>query len=57
MYQRIVRSDEEIGKLLDQCVEQESKGGSKYLGMTYEQGIKEAIDWLTDKDRGHPLDE
>ena len=36
----IVRSDQEIWDLLNQCADAEETGGSNYPGMTYEQGIK-----------------
>jgi hypothetical protein len=57
MTHEIVRSDEEIDELSNQCADQENTGGSKYPGMTYEQGISAAIDWLTQKEWDHPLDD
>ena len=51
-----VRTKEEIDDLLNRCVESEETGESKYFGMTYEQGIKAAIEWLYE-DGDNPLDE
>ena len=42
----IVRSDQEIWDLLNQCAEVEETGSSNYPGMSYEQGIKVAIEWI-----------
>jgi hypothetical protein len=53
---KIVRTDKEIDDLLNKCVEAEEHG-SAYRGMTYEQGIKEAIDWLTEEGWEYPLPE
>ena len=53
------RTDKEIENLLEQCFVAEDLGKSKYRGMTYEQGIKAAINWLFDTghDSEHPLDD
>lgn len=42
----IVRTDEEISNVIDWCYEANEKG-SHYTGMSYEDGIRAAIDWLT----------
>ena len=42
----IVRSEREIWDLLSQCAEVEETGASNYPGMSYEQGIKAAINGL-----------
>lgn len=42
------RTDHEINELLDRCVDAEVTGESTYPGMSYEQGIKAAIEWLLD---------
>lgn len=51
-----VRTRKEIDDLLNRCVESEETGESKCFGMTYEQGIKAAIEWLYE-DGDHPLDD
>lgn len=53
---RIERKDEEIDSLLNDCAAQIDKGGTKYRGMTYEQGIEAALRWVTDKDQEAPLE-
>lgn len=42
----IVPSEKDIDQLLNRCVESEETGISEYPGMTYEQGIKAAIEYL-----------
>jgi len=48
-------SDEQIDELLNRCVESEETGRSEYPGMTYEQGIKAAIEYLDGGE--YPFDE
>lgn len=55
MYQ-VKRADAEIDDLLNKCLDAEDEGASKYPGMTYEQGVRAAIEWLTGN-AGHPLEE
>ena len=55
---KLARTDEEIDSLINECMKEgESKypgmERSKYPGMTYEQGIRAAIAWLTDRDEEH----
>ena len=45
----VVRTEDEINALEDWCFEAEEEG-TNYHGMTYEQGIRDAIDWLRDAD-------
>lgn len=53
---KIERTEKEINALLDACAKQMDEGGSQVRGQTYEEGIYEAIMWLTG-DRDHPYDE
>lgn len=53
----IVRSEQEIWDLLNQCSQSENEGASKYPGMSYEQGIKAAIEWITGNIQDHPLND
>jgi len=39
-------NEEEINEVINQCVESEEEGASRWPGMTYEQGVKAAIEWL-----------
>ena len=52
----IAREDSDVDELLNQCVEQEEKGNSKYPGMSYERGIRAAIEWLLGWEEIHPLE-
>ena len=51
-----LKSEEEIDELLNQCVDSEETGESKYPGMTYEQGIKAALEWVQGYGE-HPLED
>lgn len=53
----IVRTEQEIWDLLNQCADAENDGVSNYPGMTYEQGIKAAIEWITGDTEDHPINE
>jgi hypothetical protein len=46
----IVRTEEEIEKILDICSDAKQEGSTRYPGMDYEDGVAAAIRWLTDKD-------
>nr|DAL13620.1 MAG TPA_asm: hypothetical protein [Caudoviricetes sp.] len=54
---KIVRNEQEIWDLLNQCSEAEETGSSQYPGMSYEGGIKAAIEWITGDVDIHPLNE
>lgn len=57
MEYKIIRKPEIIDELLNMCSERENEGGSKFPGMTYEQGILAAINWLTWENEPHPLED
>jgi len=57
MIYRIVRTEEEIDSLLNACSKRIDRGGSAYPGMTFEQGINDAIMWLTGQNDDHPYPE
>ena len=40
-----VPTENEIDNVLNECIEKEALGETKYPGMTYEQGIKAALEW------------
>lgn len=42
----IIPTVEEIDTVLSLCYDQRDEGGSKYPGMTYEEGVASAINWL-----------
>ena len=52
-------TQDEIYAVLDECAENEQlKGCTLYSGMTYEQGVQDAICWLTEgEDRPMSMDE
>ena len=39
-------NENEINDVLNQCVESENEGESRWPGMTYEQGVEAAIEWM-----------
>ena len=53
----IVRNEQEVWDLLNQCSEAEETGNSQYPGMSYEDGIKAAIEWITGNVDIHPLND
>jgi len=50
----LIRTDAEVKELLDAVQEQAEQGGTKFMSMTFEEGLSEAIHWLTEPDYGHP---
>ena len=50
----VQRTDDQVNDLLNRCAEAEEIGESAYPGMSYEQGIKAAIEWLEGGD--YPFD-
>ena len=53
------KSDKEIEEVMNKCAEATERGRSKWPGMTYEQGVDAAINWLLDTgfDDIHPFEE
>lgn len=49
------RGSDEINDLIDWCYSDE--GESRYPGMTYEEGIRAAIDWLAGYSEEGPHEE
>jgi len=52
----IERTQEEIDDVLNGCIDAENEG-SKFPGMSYEEGIKYAIEWILGESDVHPLEE
>jgi hypothetical protein len=50
----IQRTDEEVADLLDQAKDRANKS-TEYGAMSYEEGIQEALLWLTDPNMENPL--
>lgn len=53
---RINKTEEEIDDVLNRASEAEDEGVSKYPGMSYEQGIKAALEWALGLVSENPLD-
>lgn len=47
---KITRSQEQLDELMNKVATIIDEGGSTYPGMTYEQGVQAAIDWLEGRD-------
>jgi hypothetical protein len=52
---KIIRTDEEIESIYEQARQGEANG-SKFPGMSYEEGIVALLDWLTTPGSDSPLD-
>jgi hypothetical protein len=52
-----VRSQEEVNEQIDRASDNINKGISKYPGMTYEEGIRAAIDWMSGESDELPMDD
>lgn len=48
-------NDTEIDDVRNKASEQEDKGGSKWPGMTYEQGVNAALDWVVGDNEENPM--
>jgi len=51
-----MREQAEIDDVLNKCLEAEDAGQSVYPGMTYEQGVKVALEWVQGETDEAPLD-
>ena len=51
----IVRTDAEIDDVIEKCMASENAGHSLYPGMTYEQGVNEALRWVTGEIDDNPM--
>ena len=45
----------QIDAVLNQCSELEDSGRNPYFGMTYAQGVRDAIDWMLGDSSDPPL--
>ena len=39
-------TEQQIDDVLNQCSDQLDEGGSKYHGLSFEEGVRDAIQWL-----------
>jgi len=51
------RPQERIDEILNRCSEQEEEGGSRWPGMTYEQGVSAAIRWMLGETDDDPYED
>lgn len=51
------RNDEEIDAVLDKVAEITDQGGSRWPGMSYEEGVRAGINWLIGSDDESPMQE
>ena len=52
----IVRTKEEIDEVLNEVNEIKNSVGSKFHGMSYEEGLEAMHDWLTGETDENPLE-
>lgn len=50
------RTEKEIRELIAAALEYVHKGGSKYPGMSYEEGVVAALDWITGETDDYPME-
>ena len=55
MYYEIARTDQDIDDVLQQCSDAENEDKTEFPNMTYEQGVKAAINWVTGCTECHPI--
>lgn len=51
------RCENEIDDVLNKAAEQEEQGGSKWPGMSYEQGVTAGILWILGHIDDNPMDD
>ena len=51
----VEQPDKAIDSVLNRCAEAEEEGITAVPGMTYEQGVKAGIEWLTTSGADQPL--
>lgn len=53
---KVTKTDKQIDDLLNKCVDQIEEGTSTANGMTYEEGIKAGIEYVTGDSEDDPMD-
>jgi hypothetical protein len=53
----IKRTDAEINKVMDDCAGSIDEGIRRYPGMTYEEGVYEALKWITGQTEDNPYED
>lgn len=49
--------DDQIDDVLNATVEQIDEGGSKFPGMSYEDGVQNGIMWVLGQNTSNPMDD
>lgn len=57
MSYRLARTDAQIDAVLNQAMEISDSGLRAYPGMTYEDGVRAALDWVTGQSDDEVFDE
>jgi len=50
-------TEDQINEVLNKCSEAEEGGETKWPGMTYEQGVKNGIEWVLGYISANPVEE
>jgi hypothetical protein len=53
----IVRTDEQIDEQINAACEQNEEGTTRWPGMTYEQGVDNALRWVTGQSDDVPMED
>lgn len=48
-------SEKDIDAVIDQCIQVDATGDTRFPAMTYEQGVKYALEWVLGISDDHPL--
>lgn len=51
------RSTEEIDNVVNDAWDSINEGSSRYPGMSYEEGVRAALDWVTGETDENPFEE
>lgn len=54
---KLERTEDQVWEQLNAAEEQMMKGGTKWSGMTYEQGVANAIRWMVGDDDTPPMED
>jgi hypothetical protein len=53
----MVRTDDEINGVIDAANDAINEHGSKFPGMSFEDGVKHALEWVTGETDENPMEE
>lgn len=52
----LARTDEEIADCTARAIESKDEHGTRWPGMSFEEGVIAALDWLTGESDDHPME-